>query len=70
MSSIEFIEDINKKNNLKVFFSSVKKFKYFNEENLNSECVAIAFMICCFIDFIGIQAPELGLELDDLEVKF
>lgn len=48
---------------------NLKKFKFFSEENLNSECVSISYLICCFIDFIGIQAPDLGLDNEELEVK-
>ena len=69
MSNIEVLEDSEIKRNLKSFFNSLKKFKFFSEENINSECVSIACLICCFIDFIGIQAPELGLEEEELAVK-
>jgi len=69
LSNIEALEDGKIKENIKSFFILMKKYMFYSEENINSECVSIAYLICCFIDFIGIQAPELGLEEDELEVK-
>ena len=66
---MEVLEDKRIKKNIKTFFNSLKKFKFYSEENINTECVSISILICSFIDFMGLQAPELGLEEEELEVK-
>ena len=69
LSSLNTFENDTIRDNLKLFFISLKKLQIISDKNITTECVVISNIICCFIDFIGIQAPDIIFENEELEVN-